>query len=63
MTACKDCKAREQMWRDALLQLKIGEALGHTVKGVAEAVGLKPKTGAAELVYKSTAKKAKGVKK
>lgn len=56
MTACKDCKAREQLWRDALLQLKIGEALGHTVKGVAEATGLKPKSGAAEL-SKSTAKK------
>ena len=62
MTACKDCKAREQMWREALLNLRIGEALGHTVKGVAEAVGLKRKTGAEELV-KSTAKKARGVKK
>lgn len=58
MSECKDCAARRQMMRDALVNAKISEALGHAVKGVAEAAGLKPKTGAAEL-SKSTPTKGK----
>lgn len=46
---CPDCKARQQLARDALYQAKVGEALGHVVKGAAEMVGLKDKTGSAEL--------------
>lgn len=46
---CPDCKARQQLARDALYRAKVGEALGHVVKGAAEMVGLKDKTGSAEL--------------
>lgn len=59
MSECKDCAARRQMLRDALVNAKIQEALGHAVKGVAEVVGLKPKTGAAELYQQTAKKKAK----
>lgn len=59
MTTCPDCAARRQLARDALLNAKIKEALGHVITGVAEATGLKPKTGAAELSVKSTPKKGK----
>lgn len=45
---CKDCAARRKMARDALFKAKLAEALGHVVKGAAEIVGVKPKTGAAE---------------
>lgn len=44
----KDCEARRQMLREAIFQAKLSEALGHAVKGVAEIVGVKPKTGEAE---------------
>lgn len=47
------------MLRDALVNAKIQEALGHAVVGVAEAVGLVPKTGAQELKRKLTPKKGK----
>lgn len=50
---CKDCAARAKMARDALFQAKIGEALGHVAKGAAELVGIKEKTGEAELKAKS----------
>lgn len=46
---CPDCEARRRMARDAWLNHKMGEAASHVIKGVAEAVGIKPKTGAAEL--------------
>jgi hypothetical protein len=59
MSECKDCAARRQMLRDALVNAKIQEALGHAVVGVAEAVGLVPKTGAQELKRKLTPKKGK----
>lgn len=49
---CKDCAARAKMARDALFQAKIGEALGHLAKGAAELVGIKEKTGEAELKAK-----------
>lgn len=49
---CPDCEARRQMARDALLRAKLGEALGHVVKGAAEIVGVKEKTGADELADK-----------
>lgn len=46
---CPDCKARRDMMRDALLNARIGEAVGHAAKGAAEAAGLKKKSGAKEL--------------
>lgn len=49
---CTDCEARRRLIRDALFKAKVGEALGHAAKGVAEAVGLKPKTGSQELAQK-----------
>lgn len=61
MISCPDCKARRELVRKAIFNAKIKEALGHIGKGVAEVVGVKPKTGANDL--KSTAKKAKGVKR
>ena len=56
---CKDCAARAKMARDALFQANIGEALGHVAKGAAELVGIKEKTGEAELVAKQPAKQRK----
>lgn len=50
---CADCEARRKMARDALLRAKLGEALGHVVKGAAEIVGVKEKTGAAEYAEKA----------
>lgn len=46
--SCKECAARRQLARDALLSAKIKEAIGHVVKGVAEATGFKPKSGLEE---------------
>lgn len=45
---CADCEARRKMARDALMNAKLGEALGHVVAGAAEMIGIKEKTGAAE---------------
>lgn len=53
MAACPDCAARRRMARDALFNAKVSEALGHVVTGAAEAVGLKEKTGEAELAEKA----------
>lgn len=50
--ACPDCEARRRLARDALFKAKVGESLGHVATGAAEAVGLKEKTGSAELVEK-----------
>lgn len=58
--SCKDCEARRAMLRDAVLQSKIKEALGHAVKGVAEIVGLKPKTGEVERDKRKTSKSNPG---
>lgn len=55
---CADCEARRKMARDAFLNAKIGEALGHAVKGAAEIGGIKPKTGSEELAKKSKPKRA-----
>lgn len=46
---CADCEARRKLARDALLNARIGEALGHVAKGAAEIVGIKDKTGVEEL--------------
>lgn len=46
---CPECEARRKLARDALIKAKIGEALGHVAKGVAEMAGLKEKTGRKEL--------------
>lgn len=43
--------------REAFLKAKIGESVGHAVKGLAERVGLKEKTGAKELERKSQVNK------
>lgn len=45
---CKDCAERRKLARDAFLKAKFKEAAGHVVKGAAELVGAKPKTGASE---------------
>ena len=45
---CPECIARRKLARDALVNANMAEALGHVVKGVAEAVGLKPKTALEE---------------
>jgi len=58
---CIDCKARLKMARDALLNAKFAESIVHMAKGAAEIVGIKEKTGAAELEAKSP--KRKSVKK
>lgn len=46
--SCPNCAARWRMMRDALINAKIAESLGHAVKGAAEVVGVKPKTGLEE---------------
>lgn len=46
--SCPACEARRRMLRDALMQAKLKESLGHAVKGAAEIVGLKPKTAVVE---------------
>lgn len=55
---CIDCKARLKMARDALISGKIGVSIAHVAKGAAEIVGIKEKTGAAELVWKQPKRKA-----
>lgn len=49
---CVDCAARRKLARDAWLQARVGEALGHVTKGAAEMVGLTPKAGAKQLAGK-----------
>lgn len=49
---CIDCKARLKMARDALIAGKIGGTIVHVAKGAAEIIGIKEKTGAAELGWK-----------
>ena len=56
---CKDCAARAKMARDALFNAKIGESLGHVAKGAAELIGIKEKTGEAELQAKREVKPRK----
>ena len=51
---CKDCAARARMARDALFSAKVGEAVGHLAKGAVELVGIKEKTGEAELAVKAS---------
>lgn len=46
---CPDCEARRKLARDAFLNAKFAEALAHVGKGAAEIVGIREKTGAAEL--------------
>jgi len=46
---CADCEARRKMARDALLKAKLGEAVKQIATGAAEVVGIKEKTGAADL--------------
>ena len=54
---CPECEARRKLARDALVKAKIGEALGHVVKGVAEMAGMKEKTGDQELKAKEVDRK------
>ncbi|TDR34666.1 hypothetical protein [Aquamicrobium defluvii] len=46
---CADCEARRKMAREALLNARFSEALGHVAKGAAEILGIKEKTGVEEL--------------
>lgn len=46
---CKECSARRQLARDALLRAAVGETVAHVAKGAAEMVGIKKKTASAEL--------------
>lgn len=46
--SCPACEARRRMLRDALMQAKLKESLGHAVKGAAEIIGVKPKYGIEE---------------
>ncbi|WP_442596301.1 hypothetical protein ACSBPU_05575 [Parapusillimonas sp. JC17] len=55
---CPDCEARRRLARDAFLNAKIKEAVGHVAKGTAEAVGLKKKTGVVEAREKPRPKRA-----
>lgn len=56
MNMCPDCKARRQMARTALLNAAYGQGAAHLLKGAAEALGLKEKTGAAEAEEKAQPK-------
>lgn len=49
MPYCKDCAARSALLREAAFEGRLAAAMGHAIKGAAEMVGLKDKTGAAEL--------------
>lgn len=49
MVFCKDCAARSALLREAAFEGRLAAAMGHAVKGAAEMVGLKEKTGEAEL--------------
>lgn len=57
MSTCADCEARRKMARDALYKAKLGEALGHVVKGAAEMTGLVQKTAVSESAQKKPAAK------
>lgn len=48
MNGCKDCAERRKMARDALYRAAVGEAVSHVIKGAAEIIGVKEKTGVAE---------------
>lgn len=43
---CKECAERREALIDAVLEGRIAAAAGHAIKGAAEIVGIKPKTGA-----------------
>lgn len=49
---CPDCEARRKLAREALVNSKISEALGHFVKGAQEIAGIRPKTGQKEAAAK-----------
>lgn len=49
---CKPCQARRQLAREAAADSRPLEAAKHIAKGAAEALGLKTKTGEAELLRK-----------
>lgn len=53
---CPDCKARREMARKALMKSAFGEAAKQVIKGTAEMLGLKEKTGAAEMGEKAQEK-------
>lgn len=46
---CPDCEARRKMAREALMKSAFGDAALQVIKGTAEMLGLKQKTGADEL--------------
>ena len=44
--ACTECRERREAMIEAALQGRLLAAAGHAVKGAAEFVGVKPKSGA-----------------
>ena len=53
---CPECKARREMARSALMRSAFGEAASQVIKGAAEMLSLKEKTGAAEMEEKAQSK-------
>ena len=48
MSQCADCQARRKMAREAFAKAEFAKATGQVLKGAAEVLGLKDKTGAQE---------------
>lgn len=53
MNMCPECKARREMARAALMRSAFGDAASQVIKGAAEMLGIKEKTGAAEMGEKA----------
>ena len=51
---CDDCKARQQLAREALFNAKLLEAVKQVGIGIAEMAGLKEKTGQEDLKKKKS---------
>lgn len=51
---CDDCKARQQLAREALFNAKLLEAVKQVGTGIAEMAGLKEKTGQEDLKKKKS---------
>lgn len=56
MSMCPECKARREMARAALMRSAFGETAAQVIKGTAEMLGLKEKTGVAEMEAKDQPK-------
>lgn len=58
MAYCRECAARRKLLMEATFEGRLSAAMGHAVAGAAEIVGLKQKTGEAELAAAETASPA-----